>query len=205
MTIGAFQNDAFDGIGFQIDYQVGLDATEKRDSVSFTLSAINRVSLFSTEKRDTVSFSVGIIGYAEFDVTEKKDTASFTVTAFDDRFVEFAVTEKRDTASFTTTARNLVEFAAEEKRDTVTFNIDVRTEVFLNATEKRDVAYFRTFAAFFTDGDTDYIHLQPEQRTAIVPHQIDRATVPYSMRASVPSENQTISVAQTQLQRKARE
>ena len=205
MTIGAFQNDAFDGIGFQIDYQVELNATEKRDSASFSVLSQNLAAFQTTEKKDTASFVGGVIAYVEFAVSEKKDTASFTVTSFDDRFIEFTIGEKKDTAAFSVLSRNLLEFGAQEKRDVVSFDFDARTQIFLNATEKRDVAYFRTFAAFFTDGDTDYIHLQPEQRTAIVPPQIDRASVPYSMRASVPSENQTINVAQTQLQRKARE
>jgi hypothetical protein len=202
---GAFQNDAFQGIGFQIDYEVALNATENSDVASFAISATTTAEFTAVENKDVASFELEVISYVAIDATENKDTAFFRVLQGFRRLVEFAAVENKDTAEFIISARNLVEFSAAESKDTASFSIDARTQVYIDAIEKRDIASFRTFAAFFTDGDTDFIHLQPELRTAIVPPQIDRAAVPYSMRASVPSENQRINVAQTQLQRKARE
>lgn len=203
--IGAFQNDAFQGIGFQIDYEGQLIATEKSDIASFAMSATTDVAISVTEKKDAGSFAAEVISYVQLEAVEKKDTAFFRIQQDVRRLVELVAVEKNDTASFTVSARNLIELVATEAKDTASFSIDARTQVYLEAIEKRDIATFRTFAAFFTDGDTDFIHLQPELREAIVPAQIDRASIPYAMRASVPSENQRMDVSQTQLQRKARE
>jgi hypothetical protein len=203
--IGAFQNNAFQGIGFQIDYEGQLIATEKSDIASFTVPVTTDIAFAATEKKDTASFTAELISYVQIEATEKKDTAFFRVRQGFRRLVELVAVEAKDTASFTVSARNLIEITATEAKDTASFTIDARTQVYLDAIEKRDTATFRTFAAFFTDGDTDFIHLQPELREAIVPPQIDRASIPYAMRASVPSENQRMDVSQTQLQRKARE
>lgn len=203
-----------------ITSDVTFNIQELKDTAHFNVPIQANLSFAITATKDTLAFNARTGTLINFAIVATKDTFSGGVTVFDGRFATFALQEPKDTLSaailstwnvalavtdrpdtihFTTRTGILIDFSLQERVDSIHFVAEAKAELTFALQERKDKIFFRTFSTYWTEGDSDYIPIPPENRSVIVRPANDNLGIQeqsFARTGHVQSENRVIEIAQ---------